>query len=199
MTEFFFNQTEHGFAETRQSALKFREKVLQKCDTRIRNLWKSPKIEKLKKQNSCDITQNGKQIKLVYLFINIRLTNIFYFVWFHDFFYYLFLISKKHSYYCTIFTNFRAHCSRIVSKKLTLSFLGGQPMTFKPGMPLEGQVSVLFNNYISLKKEEIEKSKLTLTFKENRSGNVIKQLVFRGSSERVFNRWVSILPIIAYM
>ena len=38
MTEFFFNQTEHGFAETRQSALKFREKVLQKCDTRIRNL-----------------------------------------------------------------------------------------------------------------------------------------------------------------
>ena len=112
-----------------------------------------------------------------------------YFVWFHDFFYYLFLISKKHSYYCTIFTNFRAHCSRIVSKKLTLSFLGGQPMTFKPGMPLEGQVSVSFNNYISLKKEEIEKSKLTLTFKENRSGNVIKQLVFRGSSERVFNRW----------
>ena len=86
-----------------------------------------------------------------------------------------------------------------MSKKLTLSFLGGQPMTFKPGMPLEGQVSVLFNNYISLKKEEIEKSKLTLTFKENRSGNVIKQLVFRGSSERVFNRWVSILPIIAYM
>ena len=97
------------------------------------------------------------------------------------------------------YLNFRAHCSRIVSKKLTLSFLGGQPMTFKPGMPLEGQVSVLFNNYISLKKEEIEKSKLTLTFKENRSGNVIKQLVFRGSSERVFNRWVSILPIIAYM
>ena len=38
MKEFFFNQTEHGFAETRQSALKFREKVLQKCDTRIRNL-----------------------------------------------------------------------------------------------------------------------------------------------------------------
>ena len=97
------------------------------------------------------------------------------------------------------YLNFRAHCSRIVSKKLTLSFLGGQPMTFKPGMPLEGQVSVSFNNYISLKKEEIEKSKLTLTFKENRSGNVIKQLVFRGSSERVFNRWVSILPIIAYM
>ena len=27
MTEFFFNQTEHGFAETRQSALKFCEKV----------------------------------------------------------------------------------------------------------------------------------------------------------------------------
>ena len=132
------------------------------------------------------------------LFINIRLTNIFYFVWFHDFFitYFWYL---KNSFYCTTFTNFRAHCSRIVSKKLTLSFLGGQPMTFKPGMPLEGQVSVLFNNYISLKKEEIEKSKLILTFKENRSGNVIKQLVFRGSSERVFNRWVSILPIIAYM
>jgi len=26
MTEFFFNQTEHGFAETRQSALKFAKK-----------------------------------------------------------------------------------------------------------------------------------------------------------------------------
>ena len=80
MTEFFFNQTEHGFAETRQSALKFREKVLQKCDTRIRNLWKSPKIEKLKKQNNCVMTQNGKTNEIpiyVYLFINIRLTNIF--------------------------------------------------------------------------------------------------------------------------
>ena len=77
-----------------------------------------------------------------------------------------------------------------MSKKLTLSFLGGQPMTFKPGMPLEGQVSVLFNNYISLKQEEIEKSKLILTFKEIQSGNVFKQLVFRGSSETLFNRWV---------
>ena len=65
--------------------------------------------------------------------------------------------------------------TRIISRKLTLSFLGGQPMTFKPGMPMEGQVSVLFNGYMPLEKEILKEASLTLKF-EDQSGIVFKEI-----------------------
>ncbi len=39
--------------------------------------------------------------------------------------------------------------TRIISKKVGVAFLGPQPMVFKPGMPLEGQLRVCSLNMIS--------------------------------------------------
>lgn len=56
--------------------------------------------------------------------------------------------------------------TRIMKKSLSLKFLGPQPMVFKPGMPLEGQVSVLFNDIMPVELEVLYESKLTLEFSD---------------------------------
>ena len=56
--------------------------------------------------------------------------------------------------------------ARIVTKKLTPKFLGPQPMIFKPGMPFEGQVSILFNDIIPLDIEVLYTAKLSLEFSD---------------------------------
>ena len=56
--------------------------------------------------------------------------------------------------------------TRIVTKLLTLTFLGPQPMVFKPGMPLEGQVSAMFNRIIPVGKEILENARMNLEFED---------------------------------
>ena len=56
--------------------------------------------------------------------------------------------------------------TRIITKRLTLKFLGPQPMIFKPGMSFEGQVSVMFNEVIPIDGESLRTAKLTLTFED---------------------------------
>lgn len=54
--------------------------------------------------------------------------------------------------------------SRIITKKLGIIFVGPQPMVFKPGMPLEGQVAVMYNDVVPLEEDTLAGSKLTLIF-----------------------------------
>ena len=54
--------------------------------------------------------------------------------------------------------------TRVVTKTLSLEFLGPQPMVFKPGMPLEGQVSAMFNGIIPVGKEILRNAKMKLQF-----------------------------------
>lgn len=56
--------------------------------------------------------------------------------------------------------------TRIMKKMMTLKFLGPQPMVFKPGMPFEGQLSVLFNDLMPVDVEVLYESKLTLEFSD---------------------------------
>ena len=53
--------------------------------------------------------------------------------------------------------------TRIVTKILTLNFLGPQPMVFKPGMPLEGKVVLILQfSGIQLKIKQVDLQSLSL-------------------------------------
>ena len=56
--------------------------------------------------------------------------------------------------------------TRILKKTLTTRFLGPTPMVFKPGMPFESQISLMFNEIIPVDEETLQSAKLTLKFED---------------------------------
>ena len=56
--------------------------------------------------------------------------------------------------------------TRILKKVLGIKFLGPTPMVFKPGMPFESQLSLMFNDIIPVDEEILQNAKLTLQFED---------------------------------
>ena len=67
--------------------------------------------------------------------------------------------------------------TRIMKKTLTMKFLGPQPMVFKPGMPLEGQLSIMFNDIIPIDIDTLQTATVLLQFK-NQNG-VFENIVLK--------------------
>ena len=74
--------------------------------------------------------------------------------------------------------------SRILKKTLSLRFLGPSPMVFKPGMPFESQVSLMFNDIIPVNQETLQSAKMTLKF-ENQNGEFSSQKFYPNDNNEI--------------
>ena len=74
--------------------------------------------------------------------------------------------------------------TRIIKKSLSLRFLGPTPMVFKPGMPFESQVSLMFNDIIPVNQETLQSAKLTLKF-ENQNGQFSVQKYYPNDDNEI--------------